>query len=79
MIGRSALVAFGLAMLACSVAHATRTMPDKLRLPSVGMIGLDASGAAALISRQIAPPPPVGPPPVRKLRFVRSTAAVPSR
>jgi hypothetical protein len=52
----------------------TIAIPDKLRLPSVGMVGLDSAGAAAVIARQIAPPPPVGPAPMRKLRFVRSLA-----
>ena len=73
------LLAIAMAVLPGSAAFATKTVPDKLRLPSVGMVGLDASGAAALIARQIAPPPPVGPAPIRKLRFVRSTAAVQPR
>jgi hypothetical protein len=52
----------------------TIAIPDKLRLPSAGMVGFDSAGAAALITRQIVAPPPVGPTPVRKLQFVRRQA-----
>jgi hypothetical protein len=60
-----------LLVIALSIA-----IPDKLRLPSVGMVGLDEAGAAAVIARQIAPPPTVGPAPVRKLRFRGQRALV---
>jgi hypothetical protein len=70
-VGRLKL-ALLLVALAAPAAHAARFSPEKLRLPSVGMVGLDAAGAAAILSRQIAPPPVVGPAPVRKLKFVRT-------
>jgi hypothetical protein len=63
-------------MSAALIAIALSIMiPDKLRLPSVGMVGLDAAGASALIARQIVPPPPVGTSPARKLVFVRQASA----
>jgi hypothetical protein len=71
---RSLMLVLGLAGLTCSSGQAARFTPEKLRLPSAGMVGIDAAGAAALLSRRVLPPPVVGPAPVRKLRFVRSSA-----
>lgn len=71
MTTRTLLLLFGLIFLTTSPVAAARFVPHKLRLPSVGMVGMDTAGAASLLARQPLPPPVVGPAPVRKLRFVR--------
>jgi hypothetical protein len=72
MTGRSVALAISLLALACPAAEAARFTPDKLRLPSIGMVGFDTAGASALLGSRLVPPPLVGPAPVRKLKFVRS-------
>lgn len=71
---RSALFALVLTCLVCSAASAARFTPDNLSgmwARPLGRAAQATSFSAQRLSPQIAPPPHVGPPPVRKLRFLR--------